>query len=125
MILADPLLANLRYAIDDFGTGYSSLSYLKRLAVSEVKIDRSFVTDITDNDEDASIVRSVIELSHSLGLQVVAEGVENRETLHLLGELECDMAQGYYFAKAVPASEVESAIREIETLFADKPIACC
>ncbi len=115
-ILADPPLTSLRYAIDDFGTGYSSLSYLKKLPVSEVKIDRSFIMDMANDEEDASIVRSVIELTHSLGLQVVAEGVENAETLSLLDELECDMAQGYYFSKPVPAAEVEARIKAIQSM---------
>jgi diguanylate cyclase (GGDEF)-like protein len=121
-ILADPPLASLRYAIDDFGTGYSSLSYLKKLPVSEVKIDRSFIMDMTNDEEDASIVRSVIDLTHSLGLEVVAEGVENKDTLNLLDGLECDMAQGYYFSEAVPASEIGSRIECIKALLNDTSV---
>jgi diguanylate cyclase len=95
-------------AIDDFGTGYSSLGYLKRLPVDEIKIDRSFVLDMTRNENDAFIVGAVIDLSHKLGVRVVAEGVENRETLTLLRDLGCDSAQGFYVSKPLPANEVQT-----------------
>jgi diguanylate cyclase (GGDEF)-like protein len=85
----------IRLAIDDFGTGYSSLAYLQRLPVHDIKVDRSFVADMADNSTDASIVRSVIELGHSLGLRVTAIGVEDEPTLDLLTELGCDAIQGY------------------------------
>jgi len=85
----------VRLAIDDFGTGYSSLAYLQRLPVHDLKVDRSFVVDMADNSTDASIVRSVIELGHSLGLRVTAIGVENEPTLDLLTELRCDAIQGH------------------------------
>jgi diguanylate cyclase (GGDEF)-like protein/PAS domain S-box-containing protein len=102
----------VKISIDDFGTGYSSLAYLTRLPVDELKIDKSFVLNMRASSEDASIVRSVIELGHSLGMQVVAEGVENRETWDLLAELGCDLAQGYYVSRPVPADECARWLRE-------------
>lgn len=107
-------LSKFQYAIDDFGTGYSSLSYLKKLRVNEVKIDKSFVQDMDMNDEDATIVRSVIDLAHNLGHIVVAEGVENPAVLKLLMDLECDFAQGYLFSRPVPADQIPASIYEIE-----------
>lgn len=97
----------IRIAIDDFGTGFSSLGYLKQLPVDELKIDKSFVMDMTHDENDAVIVRSTIDLAHNLGLNVVAEGVENREILQLLNMLKCDMAQGFYFSEALPGTEIE------------------
>jgi EAL domain-containing protein (putative c-di-GMP-specific phosphodiesterase class I) len=92
----------VRLSIDDFGTGYSSLSYLKQLPVDEIKIDRSFVMDMKLDKNDAIIVRSTIDLAHNMGLSVVAEGVENEDTLTLLGTLGCDLAQGYHISRPVP-----------------------
>jgi diguanylate cyclase (GGDEF)-like protein len=86
-------------AIDDYGTGFSSLSYLKLLPMQELKIDKSFIFDMLDDDNDAIIVKSTIELAHNLGFQVIAEGVENNETLLKLRSLKCDSVQGYYFSK--------------------------
>ncbi len=86
-------------SIDDFGTGYSSLAYLKRLPVDELKIDKSFVMNMQDDDDDAKIVRSTIDLAHNLGLTVVAEGVENEMILDKLRALACDEAQGYHLAR--------------------------
>ena len=96
-----------RLSIDDFGTGYSSLSYLQRLPVDELKIDRSFVKTLTDDQVNRSIVRSTVDLGHNLGLSVVAEGVEDGETLSALAELGCDAAQGYFIARPMPASAFE------------------
>ncbi|MBI1195107.1 MAG: EAL domain-containing protein [Gammaproteobacteria bacterium] len=96
----------VKLSIDDFGTGYSSLSYLRRLPVHELKIDRSFVANIYENDSDAMIVSSTIELAHNLGMSVVAEGIEEAETLDLLGSFRCDFAQGYYISRPTPAEEL-------------------
>lgn len=92
-------------SIDDFGTGYSSLSRLKRLPVSELKIDRSFISDMTLHSDDEVIVHSTIELAHNLGLTVTAEGVEKQETCLRLAELGCDLAQGYLISKPLPENE--------------------
>lgn len=91
--------------IDDFGTGYSSLGYLKRLPVSAIKIDKSFVFDMLTNKDSAAIVRSTITLAHDLDLKVVAEGVENQAMWNQLAGLGCDVAQGYYLSKPVPAQQ--------------------
>jgi len=113
-VISHPPLNALRFAIDDFGTGYSSLSYLKKLPVHEVKIDKSFVLDMASDEEDASIVRSVIDLTHNLGYSVVAEGVENAQTLAMLTKMGCDIAQGFYFSRAVPKEKLPEVIRAIE-----------
>jgi len=94
-----------RLSIDDFGTGYSSLAYLKRLAVDELKVDKSFVLAIDRDHDDAKIVRSTIELAHNLGLSVVAEGVETARIWMLLDALGCDQAQGYYIGRPMPHAE--------------------
>jgi EAL domain-containing protein (putative c-di-GMP-specific phosphodiesterase class I) len=89
--------------MDDFGTGYSSLSYLRRYSFDILKIDRSFIDGITVNKEDFDLVKATIAMAHSLDLQVVAEGVETHEQLMLLDKLGCDLVQGYYFSKPIPA----------------------
>ncbi|WP_137820630.1 GGDEF domain-containing protein [Pseudomonas sp. 2FG] len=94
-----------RLAIDDFGTGYSSLAYLQQLPVDALKIDQSFVTRMTRDDGSAKIVRSIIELAHNLDLMVVAEGVEDRDTLTRLGTFGCDIAQGYTISRPIPAEQ--------------------
>ena len=95
----------VRIAIDDFGTGYSSLSYLKRFPVDTVKLDRSFVKGLPDDSEDASIALAVVTMAHSLGLEVVAEGVETVAQRRFLAEHGCDQMQGYLLARALPAAE--------------------
>jgi diguanylate cyclase (GGDEF)-like protein/PAS domain S-box-containing protein len=92
----------VRFSIDDFGTGYSSLSYLKRLPADAIKIDQSFVKGLGKVVEDTAVVRMIIELAHTLGLEVIAEGVESEEQATLLKEMGCDFAQGYHFSKPLP-----------------------
>ena len=104
----------IKIALDDFGTGYSSLSYLKHLPVSVIKIDRSFIMDLKQNKNSQMIVKTIIAIAKSLDLTVVAEGVESEEELQILQELECDFYQGFYYAKAVPASELNE-LMERET----------
>jgi diguanylate cyclase (GGDEF)-like protein len=115
-VMADPVRAmdvlgrlrelGLRLSLDDFGTGHSSLAYLKRLPLDEVKIDRSFVSGMTEDENDAVIVRSTIDLARNLGLDVVAEGVENEAILRGLGDLRCDIAQGFHLSRPLPAAEL-------------------
>ncbi len=99
-------------SIDDFGTGYSSLSYLKKFPIQNLKVDRSFVSDITTDQDDASIVQAIIALGHTLGLKVVAEGVETREQLDFLKGLDCNEYQGYYFHAPMPAEDFSRLLAE-------------
>jgi diguanylate cyclase len=101
----------VKLSIDDFGTGYSSLAYLSQLPVDEIKIDRSFVMNMAQCDNDAVIVRSTIDLGRNLGLQVVAEGVETEEAWDVLSQLGCTLAQGYYLSRPVPAAELTQWLR--------------
>jgi EAL domain-containing protein (putative c-di-GMP-specific phosphodiesterase class I) len=96
--------------VDDFGTGYSSLMYLKRFPIDSLKIDRAFVSDATNNPEDAAIVRAIIDLGHSLGLKVVAEGVETQAQLDFLRECRCDEMQGFLFSGAVTAPDAQKML---------------
>ncbi len=105
-------------SIDDFGTGYSSLTYLTRLPIDELKIDRSFIQHITDTPANESIVSSTITMAHSLGLQVVAEGVEDANTLELLDGLGCDIAQGYYLSRPLPPDDFVRWLQVQERSFA-------
>lgn len=98
-------------SVDDFGTGFSSLAYLKQLPVNELKIDKSFVIDMEQNDSDAVIVHSTIELGHNLGLQIVAEGVENQQTCDILKHYGCDLAQGYFISHPLPTNEFMTWLR--------------
>ncbi|WP_026223229.1 putative bifunctional diguanylate cyclase/phosphodiesterase [Methylosarcina fibrata] len=102
----------VRLSLDDFGTGYSSLSYLKRFPIDALKIDKSFVRDITVDSSDKAIVSAITLMAQQLKLEVVAEGVESREQLEFLRELRCDYVQGYYFSKPLPAEEVAVLLRK-------------
>ncbi len=108
VLMASLQEAGVALAIDDFGTGYSSLSYLKRLPLSKLKIDASFVQGITTDAADLAIVRAIISLGHSLNLRLVAEGVEDADMLNILREHGCQIAQGYYHARPMPAAELEA-----------------
>lgn len=94
-------------AIDDFGTGYSSLAYLRRLPADEIKIDKSFVLNMDESADDASIVRSVIDLAKNLGKTVVAEGIENTDVWHILRGMDCDAGQGYHISRPIPADSFD------------------
>jgi diguanylate cyclase (GGDEF)-like protein len=98
-------------SVDDFGTGYSSMSYLRRFPIDKLKIDRGFISEVMARPEDASIVRAIISLAHSLKLKVVAEGVESPEQLEFLKNLGCDQYQGFHFSPAVPAEQFEALVR--------------
>ncbi|MEK7322731.1 MAG: EAL domain-containing protein [Pseudomonadota bacterium] len=121
-IMANPLRAmdtltqldvmGVGLSIDDFGTGYSSLIYLKQLPVDEIKIDKSFVIDMLDNNEDMVIVRSTVDLAHNMGRRVVAEGVENEAVLNTLIEMGCDMAQGYFISRPLTATALSRWLKE-------------
>ena len=106
-VLEELAALGCRLSIDDFGTGYSSLAYIQRLPVHEIKIDKSFVFPLTTDRGAAAIVTSVIDLARNLGLVVMAEGVEDRRCWDRLAELGCDLAQGYYLSRAIPAKELE------------------
>jgi diguanylate cyclase (GGDEF)-like protein/PAS domain S-box-containing protein len=101
----------IHLAIDDFGTGYSSLSYLKRFPIDTLKIDQSFVQDMTDDDEDASLVKAIIVMGHALKLKVIAEGVETTEQLAFLRQLGCDGMQGFLFSRPLPVKEITRLIK--------------
>jgi diguanylate cyclase (GGDEF)-like protein len=108
LILEQLSAMGIRLSIDDFGTGYSSLAYLKRLPVSEIKVDRSFVMNMDEDQDDATIVKSTIDLGRNLGLDVVAEGVESEQVWDRLKALGCTTAQGYYLSRPIPAPELRT-----------------
>lgn len=112
-LMRHPMLEGVKFAIDDFGTGYSSLNYLKQLPVDEVKIDKSFIFDMSKNNDDTQIVHSIIDLSHNFGHSVVAEGVENSHVLNILNDMGCDAIQGFLISKPRPHSEIPRLIRRL------------
>jgi EAL domain-containing protein (putative c-di-GMP-specific phosphodiesterase class I) len=106
-------------SVDDFGTGYSSLAYLSVMPISLLKIDRSFINSVNyETDTNAAIIRSIISMAQSLGLEVVAEGVETQWQLDFLSKLRCDVAQGFYLARPAPAAEIEKEFRRNDWLIA-------
>ena len=114
-ILEHICFLGIKLSIDDYGMGYSSLSRLRKLPVSELKIDQSFIKEMNVNKDDEAIVRSTIDLAHNLGLSVVAEGVETQDAFDILKSLKCDVAQGYLISKPVPAENFSVFYEEYES----------
>jgi diguanylate cyclase (GGDEF)-like protein/PAS domain S-box-containing protein len=112
IILQELKALGVQFSIDDFGTGYSSLSYLKKFPIDRIKIDQSFVRNITSDPEDAAVSQAIISMSHSLNLKTVAEGVETLEQQEFLRARQCDEMQGFYFSRAVPEQEMEQMLRD-------------
>jgi EAL domain-containing protein (putative c-di-GMP-specific phosphodiesterase class I) len=96
----------VQLSIDDFGTGYSSLSYLKRLSVDKLKIDQSFVCDLTEDPDNQEIVRAIVQLGHILKMEIIAEGVETRAQMECLRNFGCDQIQGYLISKPLPPQQI-------------------
>jgi EAL domain-containing protein (putative c-di-GMP-specific phosphodiesterase class I) len=112
-VMADLAAMGLDIAIDDFGTAYSSLGYLKRFPIRMLKIDQSFIRDLSANRDDTAIVRAIIVMAHTLNLSVVAEGVETLEQMRFLESEGCDELQGYLFSKPVPAEEIDKMLAQL------------
>lgn len=111
LVLARLAATGLGISVDDYGTGCSSLAYLKRLPIDELKIDRAFVRHLVMDEADRTIVASTIGLGHSLGLRVIAEGVEDQATWEALAALGCDAVQGYHLGRPMPAAGVDAWVR--------------
>jgi EAL domain-containing protein (putative c-di-GMP-specific phosphodiesterase class I) len=103
-----PRALGVGISIDDFGVVYLSLSYLKRLPADALKVDKSFISDLGEDAEDAAIVQTIVELAHTLGMKVVAEGVETEGQASLLREMGCDFGQGFYFSEPLPPEEASA-----------------
>ncbi len=119
LIMHEMKASGIHHSIDDFGTGYSSLKFIKKLPINKIKIDRSFVTNITSNKDDAAIVTAMIAMAHSLKLKVVAEGVETEEQFNYLNSLGCDQIQGFLFSTPLPSEKIEElllGVNEIVTV---------
>lgn len=108
-------------SVDDFGTGYSSLSYLQRLPLDFLKVDRSFVRELSTNPESEAIVQAIVQLGHTLGMRVIAEGVETAEHLRRLRELGCDLYQGYHFSRPLPEATARQFIINCEQMSPSAP----
>ena len=111
-VLSELKKLGVRVSIDDFGTGYSSLSYLKRFPIDTLKVDKSFIADITNAADDGAIASAIIEMGHMLKLKLIAEGVENTEQLAFLRARNCTTVQGFYFSKPLPALDVTMMLEE-------------
>ena len=103
-------------SLDDFGTGYSSLTYLKQLPVDTIKIDKSFIDDITEDNTQSNLVNAIIEMAHILGLNVVAEGIEEIEQQDRLLESSCDLLQGYYISKPLPTEQAVNFLKCVQAV---------
>ena len=110
-ILDDLKNLGIRLSIDDFGTGYSALSYLKEFPFDTLKIDRSFIKDITTDAKGSSVVKAIVRMSQSMGLKVIGEGVETKEQFEMLRAFGCDFVQGYYFSKPLCEDNLQEFIR--------------
>ncbi len=106
----------ITFSIDDFGTGYSSLAYVKKFPVDRLKIDKSFVRNMKTDPNDAAIVRAIINLGHSLGIETLAEGVDSHDQVALLRDEGCDEVQGFLFSKAIPGPEFVALVRNSATM---------
>jgi EAL domain-containing protein (putative c-di-GMP-specific phosphodiesterase class I) len=102
----------VRFAIDDFGTGYSSLSYLRRFPIDTIKIDRSFIRDITEDSDDAAITSAIVVMAQSLSLNVIAEGVETDKQLEFLREHNCNNIQGYHYCHPLPEQQITKLLQQ-------------
>ena len=123
---AQLLLTRLKFlgvgvTLDDFGAGHSSLTYLKQLPISRIKLDRSFICTVLHSQQDAALVCAVIALAHTLGLEVVAEGVEEEAQVRFLEAQGCDVFQGWFFARAVPAAQIEALCRTLQSCAVSAP----
>jgi EAL domain-containing protein (putative c-di-GMP-specific phosphodiesterase class I) len=107
----------ISFSIDDFGTGYSSLSLLKRFPLSTLKVDRSFIQDVPDDDDAVAIVKAIIAMAHSLKFEIIAEGVENRPQLDFLRNLKCQNYQGFLFSKPLPAKKITQLLKSTPTSY--------
>ena len=112
-ILEELKTLGIQISVDDFGTGYSSLNYLHQLPIDHVKIDKSFVQNLGTNPKNKTIVTTIITMAHNLNLTVTAEGAETIEQVQFLQNNQCDMIQGYYYSKAIPASEFENDFSQL------------